>query len=119
MFQNYHDVGLWARQVEVAERLDGMGIERGDHLAIMGDGFDEEVWARLNGVEIIAEVPHTLATGNSTSAFWSSTSEVEQKVLDAVKSTGARALVAQAPDGQLPPGWAKLGNSGHVVFFFR
>ena len=118
MFQNYHDVGFWAQQVEVAERLQGMGIDRGDHLAIMGDGFDEEVWARLNGVEIVAEVPHTLVSGDSTSAFWSSNAEVEEKVQSALKNAGAKAVVANSA-GKLPQGWASLRNSGHVVFFFR
>jgi 4-amino-4-deoxy-L-arabinose transferase-like glycosyltransferase len=119
MFQNYHDVGYWAKQVEVAERLHGLGVERGDHLAIMGDGFDEEVWARLNGVEIVAEVPRTLATGDSTTAFWSSDSEVEQTVLNALKAAGAKAVVAQTPAGKLPEGWVPLGNSGHVVLFLQ
>jgi hypothetical protein len=119
MFQNHHDSELWAQQVEVAEQLQAIGIEPGQHVAIIGDGFDEEIWARLNGAEIVAEVPHTLATGDSVSAFWNSSSEVEQKVLSALKSTGAKAVVAQAPAGELPPGWAPVGNTRHAVFFFR
>jgi hypothetical protein len=119
MFQNYHDRSIWVKEVELAEQLHSMGIERGDHLAVVGDGFDEEIWGRLDGIEIVAEVPHTLATGDSVTAFWSSSSEIEQKVLDALKTSGARAVVATTPTGGLPTGWIPIGNTGHAVFFFR
>ena len=119
MFQNYHDRGLWAEDVALAEQLHSMGIERGDHIAIVGDGFDEEIWARLNGVEIVAEVPSALATGDSASAFWNSGPDVEKKVLDALRTTGAIAVVSHTPAGMLPPGWILAGNTGHAVFFFK
>jgi hypothetical protein len=47
-----------------------MGVEPGNHVAVIGDGQYEETWARLDRVEIVAEVPHDLITGDSATTFW-------------------------------------------------
>jgi hypothetical protein len=105
--------------VNAAEQLRAMGIEPGSRVAVIGDGFTEEIWARLNRVEIVAEVPRNLATGNSAAAFWSSGSAGEQAVLDVLKSTGAKAAVADMHPKVLPPGWVSVGQTGQAVYFFR
>ena len=96
-----------------------MGIEPGSRVAAIGDGFTEEYWARLDRAEIVAEVPRTLNTGDSEAAFWSSGIEGEQAVLDALKSTGAMAAVADLPPKVLPPGWVPVGKTGRAVYFFH
>jgi hypothetical protein len=96
-----------------------MGMEPGDRVALIGDGFGEASWARLDRIEIVAEVPHDMPEGNSVAAFWNSTPQDEQEVLNILKSTGAKAVVANIPPKSLPPGWVPLGNSGRIVFFFR
>jgi hypothetical protein len=89
-------------------------------VAVIGDALrQEEYWARLDRVEIVAEVPRTLETGDSEAAFWSSGLEVEQTVLNALKSTGASAAVADTPPKVLPPGWVAVGKTGRAVYFFR
>jgi len=117
--QNHHDTGLWRQQVVTAERLRAMGLDPGSRVAIIGDGFDEDIWARLDRVTIVAELPHTSVTGDSASAFWNATPQVEQKVLHAMQDTGAKAVVAAAPPEILPPGWTSLDHTGHAVYFFR
>jgi hypothetical protein len=77
---SYRDGGKSAQQVVVAERLRAMGFKPGDQVALIGDGFGEAYWARLEKVRIIAEVPHSLETGDSAAAFWSSGLECEQTV---------------------------------------
>jgi hypothetical protein len=64
-------------------------------------------------------VPHTLETGDSGAAFWNSSPDIEEAVLNALKSTGAKAVVADLPPKVLPPGWAPIGHTGHAVYFFR
>ena len=108
------------QNVEVAEQLRTMGVEPGSRVAVIGDAFRrEEYWARLDRVEIVAEVPRTPETGDSEAAFWSSGLEVEQTVLNALKSTGASAAVADTPPKVLPPGWVAVGKTGQAVYFFR
>ena len=119
IYGNYHLGAMAAQQVAVAERLRTMGIEPGDHVALIGDGFDEAYWARLEKVRIVAEVPHNLETGDSATAFWNSGLEGEQTVLNVLKSTGAKAVIAAAPPRVLPSGWIQIGNTEHAVYFFR
>ncbi len=111
--------GMWAQYVEEAQQLRTMGFEPGDRVAVIGDGSVEGFWARLDRVEIVAEVPHGLETGDSATAFWSSGLEVEQAVLNLLKSTGAKAVVTDFAPKVLPPGWVPIGNTGHAVYFFR
>ncbi|MGD0628523.1 MAG: hypothetical protein ABR987_04180 [Terracidiphilus sp.] len=111
--------GIWVQFVEEAEQLRLMGIEPGNRVAVIGDGSVEGFWARLDRVEIVAEVPHALETGDSATAFWNSGIEGEQAVLNILKSTGAKAVVAETPPKILPPGWVPIGNTGHAVYFFH
>jgi len=116
---NRFDSGISVKNVEAAEQLQAMGIGPGSRVAAIGDGFTEEYWARLDRAEIVAEVPRTLNTGDSEAAFWSSGIEGEQAVLDALKSTGAMAAVADLPPKVLPPGWVPVGKTGRAVYFFH
>ena len=111
--------GQSARQVAVAERLHSMGMKPGDRVALIGNGFHELSWARLERVKIVAEVPEETATDDSAAAFWSSGPQGEQTVLDLLKTTGATAVIADAPPAALPPGWLRVGDTGHAVYFFQ
>jgi hypothetical protein len=114
------DSEAWMQNFEVAEKLRTMGVEPGSPVAVIGDSFrQEEYWARLDRVKIVAEVPRRLETGDSAAAFWSSSHEVEQAVLNALKSTGAIAVVAASPPKVLPPGWVPVGKTGQAIYFFR
>jgi hypothetical protein len=123
LFQNLNnsrwESGTWAQYVEAAEQLRVMGFEPGNPVAVIGDGMTEEFWARLDRVQIVAEVPRALETGNSEDAFWTSAPEGQRTVLNALKSTGASAAVADTPPKVLPPGWVAVGKTGQAVYFFR
>jgi hypothetical protein len=110
-----------AHSVLVAERLRSMGIEPGTPIALIGDGVDASDWARLGRVRIIAEVPHDHHADirDSATAFWNSSPEGEKTVLSVLKSTGAKAVVADAIPPDLPPGWLPLGSTGRAVYFFQ
>jgi hypothetical protein len=111
--------GQSAKQVAVAERLRSMGMKPGDRVALIGNGFHELSWARLERVKIVAEVPEETATDDSAAAFWSSAPQGERTVLDLLKTTGATAVIADAPPAVLPPGWLRVGDTGHAVYFFQ
>lgn len=119
MYQNRHDFGYWKQQVELAEQLRALGIKPGEHVAIIGMGQDESDWARLDKVEIVAEVTRTPETGDSIAAFWNGSPQVQTTVLNALKGTGAVAVVSATPSGKLAPGWVPLQNTGHAIFDFR
>jgi hypothetical protein len=108
-----------ATQIAVAERLHSMGMRPGDRVALIGNGIHEASWARLERVKIVAHVPEELPTGDSAAAFWSSGPQGEQRVLDLLKTTGATAVIADAPPAVLPPGWLRVGDTGHAVYFFQ
>jgi hypothetical protein len=110
-----------AQFVIVAEGLRSMGIEPGTPIALIGDGVDASEWARLGKMRIIAEVPHNRFPDirDSATAFWNSSPDGEKTVLNVLKSTGARAVVADAIPRALPPGWLPIGNTGRAVYFFQ
>jgi hypothetical protein len=110
-----------AQSILVAERLRSMGIEPGTPIALIGDGVDASDWARLGRLRIIAEVPHNHHPDirDSATAFWNSSPEGEKIVLNVLKNTGAKAVVADAIPLALPPGWLPLGSTGRAVYFFQ
>jgi len=121
LFDDYLKNETSAQTVMAAERLRSMGIEPGMPIALIGDGVDASDWARLGRLRIIAEVPHDHFADirDSASAFWDSSPQNEERVLDVLKSTGAKAVIADAHPAVLPPGWLALGGTGRAVYFFR
>src|ERR1039457_4797310 len=112
LFEDYREYGKSEQTVMVAERLRAMGIEPGTPIALIGDGIDASDWARLGRLRIIAEVPHNHFPDirDSATAFWNSDPQGEKAVLDVLKNTGAKVVVADAIPPTLPPGWLPLGN---------
>jgi hypothetical protein len=119
MLNSYRDERQYEQDVAVADRLRTLGIEPGDHVALIGDGLHESYWARLDKIRIVAEVPHNPENGDSTAAFWTSGPEREQVLLDILKRTGAKAVITDTLPGLLPSGWVQIGNTGRAVFFFQ
>lgn len=109
-----------SQQVLVADRLRTMGIKAGDHVTVIGNSFDAN-WVRLEKVEIVAEVPRGIHSeiDDSASAFWNSSPEAEQTVLNALKNTGAKVVVSDWRPEVLPPGWTPIEHTWQAVYFFR
>jgi hypothetical protein len=109
----------WQRQIDFAEQLRLLGIKPGTKIALLGDGFEESLWARLDRVNIVAEVPRDFEWGDSTAAFWNASAFTENSVLDCLKNTGARAVIADIPQRELPPGWLRISDTGKAVYLFQ
>jgi hypothetical protein len=102
----------------VAQEMRALGMNVGDRIAYVGLPITA-YWARLAGVEIIAEVPTEydrvgltgrLRYGHSqTDAFWRADPSGQQLILDAFARTGARWVVADiVPSWANTAGWTKL-----------
>lgn len=101
---------------QVAQELHTSGIHSGDKVARIGGTYAAD-WARLLRARVVAEIPRYQAT-----YFWSAAPVIQAQVMEAIHSTGAKAVVAK----QIPPtevftpftGWKKVGDTGYFVFVF-
>lgn len=92
----------------VARDLAAMGVERGDPIAIVGDGF-QHYYAHLAGVHIVAQV-------SNPSAFWALTPTHMMVVEQTIAQTGARALVTftRPPDFE-PEYWYSVPGTNYSI----
>jgi hypothetical protein len=103
-------------QWQVAKQLEQTGLHSGDKVAWVRPNIftarQDYSWARLAGLQIIAEVP-----AGEQDRFWAVSSEQRAKLLRATAQTGAVAFIAtQVPDGFSESGWKPLGKTGYWIF---
>ncbi|HUZ93465.1 MAG TPA: hypothetical protein VMU57_00980 [Edaphobacter sp.] len=108
----------FGEQVALAEQLHSMGMKKGDHVALMGDGMTA-YWAQLDKVEIVAELPQSSQAGDSEATFWNASQDRERSILNMLEGTGAEEVIANAPPKLMPHGWSRISNTGYAVYFFR
>jgi hypothetical protein len=89
------------------------GIRPGDKIAYIGDGLDAH-WAKLDKLAIVAEVPSYYLTIDQdfepvASPFWQSPEYEQAAIYDALRKTGARAILASTPSTGVPSGWQQVG----------
>ena len=102
-----------ARPGEVAEELHTLGVRPGEPVAVIGYAYSA-FWARLARVKIIAEMLDTDAA-----AFWYGTPELKDTVIQAFRSSGARAIVAESvPDGSEMENWQQVGQTNVFIYLF-
>lgn len=98
---------------EVAIALNKSGVQPGDRVAVMGNGWIASFWARMARVRIAAQV-----APDEPGDFWAAGPAVKAQVMKALAKTGVRAAVS----GQAPPpaqeGWTRLGNTGYFAYLF-
>jgi hypothetical protein len=95
---------------QVAEGLGRLGLAPGDAVALVGN--QDHYWARLAGLEVVAEAP-------DPAAFWRAHHERGPELLGRLAATGARAAVAvpvPAPQAEAAAaGWTALGGGYFAV----
>lgn len=102
-----------AKPLGVARALYEVGVAQGDHVGVIGYGFDS-FWARLARVKIVAEILDYQAAD-----FWLGDDLLQQKVLLAFAGTGAKAVVAEkVPEYARVNGWHQVGNSNYYIYLF-
>jgi hypothetical protein len=106
-------------QWQVARQLERTGLHSGDKVAWVRPNVftarQDYSWARLAGMQIIAEVP-----AGEQDRFWAVSPEQRAKLLRATAATGAVAFIAtQVPDRFSESGWKPLGETGYWMFLLQ
>jgi hypothetical protein len=107
---------------KVVAGVSDLGIRPGDKIAEIAPAMGREdqlpaktqnpVWARLLRVRITAEL-----ASPDINFFWSSDERTKQKILQALASTGAKAVIDyDIPPATHPEGWTRIGDTR---FFFK
>ena len=100
----------------VADQLNSLGIYSGDRVARIGGTFGPHwggYWARLAKVKIIAEVD---TSAKQQVNYWQADTLVQNRVLEAFKQAGAKAVVADkiAADSFID-GWQQITGTDYYV----
>ena len=96
-------------QWQAAMQLRQLGLQPGDHAAVLGHTTIADYWAHLGGFTIVADVPL-----EEVQSYWSATPEKRAEISSALAALGVKAIVsASAP--AIPDGWQLLGDSGYYV----
>jgi hypothetical protein len=104
----------------MAEEMHRLGLRPGDRVASLEYSlYGMSTWARLARVQIVAEVYYwpTLeeSAGND---FWSAGDAAQQKVIEALRKTGARVIVSNAATGPSETaGWQRVGKTQYFAYW--
>jgi hypothetical protein len=111
-------------QWEIAQGLREFGLQPGDKVAVIGEPF-YDYWARWGRLRIIAEVPdkepHRFPSPDpppGQNKFWALGPPAQTAVIEILRKTGARAIVADGmPLSASAGGWQRVGRTDRYVFF--
>jgi hypothetical protein len=97
-------------QVRVAKDLQDLGIQRGDHIASIGNTFLTSLWARMARVHIVAEI-----TQKDASDYWKAEATTKAHVRAVLAARGVRAIVTNSPlpdrpDDDSDAHWQPIGD---------
>lgn len=100
-------------QGQVAAGLHQMGLQPGDSVVFMGNGFHNS-WARLARVRIVAELP-----ASEVNNFWAADDFVKAKVIKVFAGTGAKAIITERVPGIISNrDWHVIGDTNYFVYLF-
>jgi hypothetical protein len=107
---------------QVAEKAVEMGLRPGDQIASLN--YSNEgmaMWAHLARIQIIAEVYNRPGqTGGGTVSYWNADPLTQERALQRLAQTGARAAVSQdTPTGEGAGGWLQIGKTGYYLFWLK
>jgi hypothetical protein len=125
-------------QWKLAASLQQVGLKPGDDVAAIGGPNAECTWAYADGLHIIAELgggpydphprgghEHWWSNRNdappdaSTQKFWDSPPELQAKILDLFRKTGAVAvIVGSKPSAVRAPGWRQVSGTESWIYQF-
>lgn len=105
----------------VAAAMRQRGIEAGHTVAIIYPPPESRTvprmvaWARLVRVKIVAEVPP-----EESNEFWVGDDRTQQRVIDTLRSTGARSIITMAvPETERGSEWELIAGTDHYVYAER
>jgi len=103
---------------EAANALNLAGVQPGDKVAYIGNSFGA-YWARLAGVQIVAEMPDLRIQGDKN--FWDADDSVKSEAIRAFAKTDAKVIVAyikarDVVNNAIANGWRRLGNTNFYIY---
>ena len=102
-----------ASPLEVAQTLQGLGIQPDSNVGVIGYAYDS-FWARLVHVKIIAEMLEEDAT-----EMWQGDDALHQSVLQSFASAGTKAVIAESVPADVNlTNWHQVGTSNHFIYVF-
>jgi hypothetical protein len=113
---------------QIAEFLLNNGLHPGDPVAVIGAGFEGSYWAHLARLQVVSEIPTNYWPPEAHPAldFWESGAEQQQRALNILEQTGAKAVIAgsqTSTQGELPsvipPPWKRIDGTWAAVYFFH
>jgi hypothetical protein len=99
-----------------------MGLMPGDQIASLNaSNMGTAMWAHLARVNIIAEVFYRPGEpGAAANNFWNADSLTQEKVIQKLSQTGARAVVSQdTPSGAGANRWLEIGTTGYYLYWLK
>lgn len=103
---------------DIAEGAKKLGLRPGDQIASLNfSNLGTVMWARLARLQIIAEVYYWPGGHEgSPQSFWGSDPATQEKVLQRLAQTGAKAVVSSdIPSGSEASHWSRIGNTGYYL----
>ncbi len=107
---------------QVAENALEIGLAPGDQIASLNaSNMGMAMWAHLARVDIIAEVFYRPgAPGATANNFWNADPLTQERVLQKLSQTGARAVVSQdTPSGAGANRWLEIGTTGYYLYWLK
>ncbi len=102
-------------QYQVAEKLSKLNIFSGDKMALIGHTFINAYWARLTGIQIIAEIPNI-----DSDSFWAANDTIKEQVFRKFSETNAKAiLTTEVPLYASTAAWRKIENTQYFFYDLR
>jgi hypothetical protein len=127
----FHSAGVGrASYPEVAKAALELGLKPGDEIASVNDSnFGVSEWAHLAHLQIIAEIPYIAGVPDGdpfnvwnrpANHFWNADPATQEKLLETLAQTGARALISQEkPTGSAAANWLQIGNTGYYLYWLK
>jgi len=104
---------------QIASGLSQLGLQPGDHVAIIGWGATEASWARLARLKIVEDIVTDGWGFPDGDIFWASSEAEKAKVYQVLAQTGTKALVGRVPNSVTAQGWKSVGNTTQSVYFLE
>jgi hypothetical protein len=104
---------------EAVGELHRIGIRRGDRIASLDCSLlGISMLARLARVKIVAEVNYWPENPDAADNFWQADSTTQRKVVQALATTGARAIISELPpSGTGADGWHQVGTTRYYIYW--
>jgi hypothetical protein len=107
---------------QVAAKAAEMGLRPGDQIASLNaSNSGNAMWAHLARVKIIAEVYYWPGIPEATNNnFWKADPVTQEKVIQRLSQTGARAIISQDPPSGAGAGrWLEIGTTGYYLYWLK